>query len=94
MAHEQMRRHVACRVDRCVWKAAVYHTLVYAGRLAPQTLTPRERAAARGIAFPPLDREPPTSGGPASHTLREILDKLAELALPVPDASTTSNGHT
>jgi hypothetical protein len=91
--HEQMRRHVGCRVDRCVWKAAAYYTLVDAGRLAPQTLSPRERAAARGIAFPPLENEPPAaSGGPTPQTLREVLDKLAELTLPVPSTTTTNHG--
>lgn len=82
LAHEQMRRHRDCRVNRCAWKAAAYQTLVAAGRLAPQTSTPRERAAARDIEFPPLDNEPPTDGGPTLQTLREVLDKLSNLALP------------
>jgi hypothetical protein len=88
LAHAQMRRHRGCRVDRCVWKAAAYYTLVDTGRLAPQSLSPRERAAARGIVFPPLGSEPPAGDGPTPRTLREVLDKLAQLALPVPGSGT------
>ncbi|MGY4102467.1 hypothetical protein ACW2Q0_23355 [Nocardia sp. R16R-3T] len=84
LSHELMRQHLSCRVDRCVWKAAAYYTLVAAGRLAPQTLTPRERAAARGIDFPPLEAQPLVCGGPPLRTLRDVLDRLSELALPVP----------
>lgn len=84
LAHEQMRRHRDCRVNRCVWKSAAYHTLVDAGRLAPQTSSPRERAAARGIDYPaPSQIGAPPSGGPTLGTLREVLDKLAELASSV-----------
>ena len=87
LAHEQMRKHRGCRLGRCVWKAAAYYTLVDAGRLAPQSLTPRERAAARGIEFPSLGGEPLALGGPPQRTLREVLDRLSELALPVPGAN-------
>lgn len=93
LAHKQMRAHRACRLGRCVWKAAAYYTLVDAGRLAPQTLTPRERAAARGIQFPPLDSEPLADSGPTYRTLREVLDRLSELGLPVPSAGTNADGH-
>ncbi|WP_067891423.1 hypothetical protein [Nocardia vaccinii] len=84
LAHDQMRIHRGCRVERCVWKAAAFHTLVQTGRLVPQSLSPRVRAAIRGIAFPALDHEPPPIDGPSSHTLRTILAKLDELAMPVP----------
>ncbi|MGW4769627.1 hypothetical protein ACWEO2_16475 [Nocardia sp. NPDC004278] len=93
LAHEQMRAHRACRLGRCAWKAAAYHTLVEAGRLAPQTLTPRERAAARGIRFPPLGSEPRAYCGPTYRTLREVLDRLSDLALPVPGAGANVGGH-
>ncbi|WP_433683411.1 hypothetical protein [Nocardia sp. CA-119907] len=80
LAHEQMREHRDCRVNRCVWKAAAYYTLVDAGRLAPPTLSPRERAAARGIEYPASAQiGAPPPGGPTIGTLREVLDKLAEL---------------
>ncbi|WP_433726147.1 hypothetical protein ACQP0C_32330 [Nocardia sp. CA-129566] len=93
LAHEQMRAHRACRLGRCVWKAAAYYTLVDAGRLAPQSLTARERAAARGIRFPPLGSEPFVAGGPTYRTLCEVLDRLSELGLPVPSAGTNVGGH-
>ena len=51
LAHEQMRRHRECRIDECAWKRTAYHTLVHFGRLAPQRLSPRERAHGRGIEF-------------------------------------------
>lgn len=85
LAHEQMRMHRGCRIGRCVWKAAAYYTLVDVGRLAPQSLTPRERAAARGLEFPPLDSQVHVGGGPTLRTLREVLDKLTELTLPGAD---------
>ncbi|MFX0574841.1 hypothetical protein [Nocardia nepalensis] len=91
LAHELMRQHRVCRVDLCVWKSAAYYTLVAAGHLAPQTLTPRERAAARDIAFPPLDAQPPVHGGPPLRTLREVLERLSELALPEPDSNGTAD---
>ncbi|MEV5835088.1 hypothetical protein [Nocardia sp. NPDC052112] len=88
LAHKQMQRHLACRVAHCLWKAAAYHTLVDAGRLAPQTSSPRERAAARGIAFPPLDSQSYVHNGPTTQTIHEVLSKLSELASPAPSAST------
>ncbi|WP_433194147.1 hypothetical protein ACQP1G_36070 [Nocardia sp. CA-107356] len=92
LAHEQMREHRACRIGRCVWKAAAYYTLVDARRLAPQSLTPRERAAARGLEFPPLDCESCAQDGPTIRTLREVLDKLTELALPISGANSGGDG--
>ncbi|MGO4614803.1 hypothetical protein AB4305_00510 [Nocardia sp. 2YAB30] len=82
LAHEQMRVHRACRVERCVWKAAAYRTLVSAGRLTPQTMSPRERAAARGVRFPPLDEPDRADRSPVAHTLQEVLKRLSELATP------------
>lgn len=93
LAHEQMRIHRDCRVERCVWKTAAFHTLVQAGHLVPQSLSPRVRAAIRGIAFPALDHEPPPAGGPSSHTLRSVLAKLDELAMPVPGMRHTVHRH-
>ncbi|MEV6324444.1 hypothetical protein AB0M45_25130 [Nocardia sp. NPDC051787] len=82
LAHAQMRAHRTCRVQRCVWKAAAYHTLVAAGRLTPQTLSPRERAAARGIPFPAHDWSGAADPRPAARTLHEVLERLSELAVP------------
>ncbi len=85
LAHEQMRVHRGCRIERCAWKAAAYHTLVSAGRLAPQAMSPRERAAAHGARFPPLDEPGHTVPGPPAHTLHEVLARLSELTT-APDA--------
>lgn len=83
LAHAQMqRRHRECRIDSCVWKAAAFQTLVLTGRLVPQSLPPRARAAVRGIAFPALDSEPTPGEAPTSESLRRVLDKLSELARP------------
>ncbi|MBF6287604.1 hypothetical protein [Nocardia cyriacigeorgica] len=51
LAHRVMRRHRECRVERCAWKWVAYCTLVHVGRLAPQSVSPRERAYRRGIEF-------------------------------------------
>ncbi|WP_157187410.1 hypothetical protein [Nocardia vinacea] len=92
LAHALMRGHRNCRRHRCAWKAAAYYTLMDAGRLVPQTVTPRERAMARGIAFPPLDSEPLAPDGPTLRTLQEVLDKLNELASPVPGVGASNRG--
>jgi len=91
LAHRLMRRHRECRIHGCVWKWVAYRTLVYYGRIAPQTLSPRERAHRRGIEFPtapPSFRPPldPTAGSlfpcgaPEPVTLHQVLDGLRELA--------------
>ncbi|MEV6324729.1 hypothetical protein AB0M45_26605 [Nocardia sp. NPDC051787] len=82
VAHEQMRAHRACRVQWCAWKAAAHQTLVSAGRLTPQTVSPRERAAARGIRFPPPAESGLADRRPTASTLRELLERLSELATP------------
>ncbi len=82
LAHEQMRVHLTCRIERCAWKAAAYRTLVSSGRLTPQVVSHRERAAARGMRFPSSD-EPGSAGhGPDVHTLQEVLERLSALAAP------------
>ncbi|WP_433520385.1 hypothetical protein ACQPZ2_23300 [Nocardia pseudovaccinii] len=93
LAHELMRRHRTCRIHRCAWKAAAYYTLVDAGRLVPQSVTPRERTAARGIAFPPSDSEPRARHGLPLRTLHEVLDKLNELASPISGAFANDHGN-
>lgn len=90
VAYEQMRKHRECRIDRCGWKSAAYRTLVATGRLVPQAMSPRERAAARGLAYPvaPEAKLPPADG-PDATRLREVLRMLDELALP-PDVVSSS----
>ena len=94
LAHELMRRHRGCRTDRCMWKAAAHHTLMLAGRLTPQSMSPRERAAARGIDFPAMEPDVPWGDvGPTNQTLREVLDKLSQLASPVHGTGTVRAGE-
>lgn len=89
LAHVLSQRHRACPVHQCMWKAAAQHTLVMAGRLVPQSMSPRERAAARGIDYPPTPRAgEPWNSGPALGTLREVLDRLESLAHDTDDAPT------
>ncbi|WP_327096554.1 hypothetical protein OIE68_42710 [Nocardia vinacea] len=83
LAHQQMRQHRACRIERCAWKWAAYYTLVRHGRIVPQALSPRERAHRRGIAFPAetIERCLPI-GMPGLQTFQQVLDGLTQLALP------------
>jgi hypothetical protein len=74
------QQHRGCRISQCVWKAAAHHTLILAGRLVPQSMSPRERAAARSIAYPVVPgTDIPSPRCPAPETLREVLDKLEAL---------------
>ncbi|MEV5839494.1 hypothetical protein [Nocardia sp. NPDC052112] len=83
LAHAQMRRHRACRIQRCAWKRVAYYTLVRHGRIAPPKSSPRERARQRGIDFPVDTTDHPlTEGIPELRTLHQVLDGLARLALP------------
>jgi hypothetical protein len=65
LAHQQMRRHRACQIGRCAWKRVAYYTLVRHGRIAPPTLSPRERAHLRGIDFPA--ESTPATRSPTAH---------------------------
>ncbi|MGW0178041.1 hypothetical protein [Nocardia sp. NPDC003345] len=55
-AHSTMQAHRTCNPLDCPRKAAAFARLVEAGKVIPATRSPRERAAARGIAFPPAER--------------------------------------
>ncbi|WP_067477418.1 hypothetical protein [Nocardia amamiensis] len=82
LAHRQMQRHRACRIDRCAWKWVAYCTLVHYGRVKPPELSPRERAYLRGIAFPAVDHDhgPRPDGMPKAQTFQQVLDGLSALA--------------
>ncbi|WP_330232048.1 hypothetical protein OHA40_05910 [Nocardia sp. NBC_00508] len=82
LAHRQMQRHRACRIDRCAWKWVAYCTLVHYGRVEPPELSPRERAYLRGIAFPAddTDHRPSPAGTPKAVTFQQVLDGLSALA--------------
>ncbi|WP_039802241.1 hypothetical protein [Nocardia araoensis] len=88
LAHQQMRRHRACRIEQCAWKWVAYCTLVQSGRIVPQRLSPRERAHRRGIAFPIDNSEHGLAleEAPNVATFRQVLDGLAQLALSPADA--------
>jgi hypothetical protein len=88
VAHQQMQRHRACRIEQCAWKWVAYCALVHSGRIVPQRLSPRERAHRRGIAFPidNSERGPALEGTPDVATVRQVLDGLAQLALSPADA--------
>ncbi|MGO4518930.1 hypothetical protein AB4Y89_24325 [Terriglobus sp. 2YAB30_2] len=79
-AHQQMRRHRECNIDRCAWKRVAYHTLVHFRRIVPQELSPRERAHQRGIYYPTDD----TCNAlpvitPTAQTYQQVLDGLTQL---------------
>lgn len=82
-----MQTHIACRATACPRKASALSCLVRAGKLVPPMTTPRERAAARGLPFPPLDYSAPLTVGPDIHTLLEVLDGLT-----APDADAHALG--
>lgn len=77
-AHRIMQAHKYCRALNCPRKATALTRLVEAGRLVPARLSPRERAAERGIPFP---RSEPagmaTTESPM--VLRRLLDGLGRI---------------
>ncbi|WP_280309377.1 hypothetical protein [Nocardia abscessus] len=79
LAHEQMQVHLTCRIERCAWKAAAYRTLVSTGRLTPQAVTHRERAAARGMRFPSYDEPDIAHHDLDVPTLQKVLEGLSAL---------------
>ncbi|WP_433521566.1 hypothetical protein ACQPZ2_30215 [Nocardia pseudovaccinii] len=73
-AHRIFQQHTACRASECPRKQSAVQRLVKAGKLQPQTMTPLERAIARGIAIEPIG-EAEVVGEQA----RAMLDALDEL---------------
>ncbi|WP_227998863.1 hypothetical protein [Nocardia australiensis] len=80
LAHRQMRRHRRCGIERCAWKWVAYYTLVHHGRIAPQRLSPRERAHRRGVYFPTDSAHSRAACGSELRTFQQVLDGLAQLA--------------
>ncbi|WP_174184690.1 hypothetical protein [Nocardia barduliensis] len=82
LAHQQMRRHRDCRIDRCAWKSVAFHTLVRHGRIVPQRTSPRERAHLRGIDFPTDHAGTALSADsmPEPWTFQQVLEGLRKLA--------------
>lgn len=70
---------LGCRALECPRKSSAYSFLVRAGKIVPPVDTPRERAAARGIAFQPRhDHDGPLPEGVNLETLLDVLVGLAE----------------
>jgi hypothetical protein len=78
-AHHLMREHLESSALACPCKASALTRLVRAGKLVPPVSTPRERAAARGVAFPPAG-ELPVRVGADTRILRDVLAGLARPA--------------
>ncbi|WP_155981471.1 hypothetical protein [Nocardia sp. BMG111209] len=76
-AHRLWRRHRACTPHTCVVKRAALQILVLAGKVVPQTVSLRDRAAGRGIDLedPPEPAAPMLTLGTA-----ELLAMLEGLA--------------
>jgi hypothetical protein len=55
-AQRIVQQHKTCRAIACARKATALSCLVRAGKLVPPAVGPRERAAARGLRFPPVAR--------------------------------------
>ncbi|MGO4649917.1 hypothetical protein AB4305_34125 [Nocardia sp. 2YAB30] len=93
-AKRTMQQHIACRAVECPRKSSAYSCLVKAGKIVPPVDTPRERAAARGVLFPPLNADLMASGLPDTRTLRDVLDGLAKPdADPPAVAARLASGH-
>lgn len=75
-SHRIMQQHIACRAVDCPRKASALSCLARMGKFVPPTKTPRERAAARGMAFPALDSHISVSVSPSIQTLLDVLDGL------------------
>ncbi|WP_280435981.1 hypothetical protein [Nocardia carnea] len=78
-AHRIMQAHRACNPLNCPRKAAAFALLAETGRLVPATRSPRERAAARGLPYPPAEPTT-TSSGPSLPILERLLAGLLQAA--------------
>lgn len=78
-AQRIMQLHLTCQAVACPRKSSAYRILAEAGKIVPPLTTPRERAAARGLPYPPNppDRMPPSAVGIA--TLLGVLGGLADV---------------
>ncbi|MFI5718194.1 hypothetical protein [Nocardia sp. NPDC051750] len=74
-AHRIMQAHRTCNPLDCPRKAAAFALLAEIGRLVPATRSPRERAAARGIPYPPAEPAA-TSTSPSIAVLQQLLTGL------------------
>lgn len=75
-AHRIMQAHNLCRAMRCPLKAAALAVLVDAGKVVPATLSPRQRAAHRGMRFEVADNNTELSEHTELPTLLRVLAGL------------------
>ncbi|MEV2219406.1 hypothetical protein AB0E01_05955 [Nocardia vinacea] len=78
-AQRTMQQHIACRAVECPRKSSAYNCLVRVGKIVPPLNSPRERAAAHRVPFPPLHADLLVSGIPDPQTLLDVLDGLTNL---------------
>ncbi|MEU6562286.1 hypothetical protein [Nocardia nova] len=78
-ARRIMQQHLNCRAMECPRKSSAYSFLVRMGKIVPPVDSPRERAAARGIAYLPRpDEDAPLPEGVSVETLLDVLSGLAD----------------
>jgi hypothetical protein len=82
LAHEQMQRHLDCRIDLCAWKWVAYTTLVHHGRIVPSASSPLERAARRGLTVPSRASNREAAGAPLPMHLNSSW--VSDIAEPQP----------
>ncbi|WP_062984486.1 hypothetical protein [Nocardia anaemiae] len=80
-AQRIMQQHKACRAVGCPRKATALRCLVREGKLVPATVSPRERAATRGLRFPVAEQHLPVRVGPELQTLLDVMDGLTNLTV-------------
>ncbi|WP_157187275.1 hypothetical protein [Nocardia vinacea] len=73
-AHRNFQQHMGCRASECPRKQSAIQRLMEAGKLKPQTMTPQERAIARGIAI-----ERTAEAEVVGEQARAMLESLDEL---------------
>lgn len=76
MAQRIMQQHRACSAHRCPRKSAALGHLVQAGKVVPPELSPRERAALRGLRFEPVPEETPMAVAADMRTVMNVLNGL------------------
>ncbi|MEU4841923.1 hypothetical protein [Nocardia testacea] len=76
-AHRVMQTHLTCNPLDCPRKAAALTLLIETGKLVPATRSPRERASARGLPYPPAEPASRRAGPPLA-VLHRLFAGLTE----------------
>lgn len=77
-AQRIMQHHLTCRAAACPRKSSAYRCLAEAGKIVPPLTTPRERAAARGLPYPPEAVSRVRLSGVSIPTLLDVLGGLVD----------------